>query len=79
MTQILYRVDRTDNPARVPCGMLSILHSGNSFAHALQMFHVHDPGFDFWDKPDRTYGIVLSAWNPKTQSFDPIKSKGFDK
>lgn len=64
----LYRVDRAASP-HTPCGKNSILYIGDSFAKAVAAFHAHKPGFNPWDQPDPAYGIILSAWSDRAQSY----------
>lgn len=48
---------------RVPCGMNSILYLGGSMREAGRVFDDAQTGLDTWNKPNPSYGVVLSIWN----------------
>jgi hypothetical protein len=72
---IHYRVDRA-NSEFVPCGMNSIQYLGSSFKEARKVFNSIPSGYDVWNKPNSTYGLILSIWNEDTQDYVIKISKG---
>jgi hypothetical protein len=72
---IHYRVDRA-NFEFVPCGMNSIQYLGSSFKKAIKVFNSIPSGYNVWNKPDSTYGLILSIWNEDTQDYVIKISKG---
>jgi hypothetical protein len=71
---IHYRVDRA-NFEFVPCGMNSIQYLGSSFKEARKVFNSIPSGYDVWNKPNSTYGLILSIWNENTQYYVTNLSK----
>ena len=59
-----YRVDRAMEALSPPCGMNSILYSGDSYTTAMHIFNCMEGGKTAWGEPHRDYGIMLSIWNP---------------
>lgn len=59
-----YRVDRAMEALSPPCGMNSILYSGDSYREALRVFNYVEGGKTAWGEPHRDYGIMLSIWHP---------------
>ena len=57
-----YRVDRANNLS-VPCGMTSVRYIGDNYRNANNVYNALCSGIDAWDKPNETYGVVLSIWN----------------
>jgi hypothetical protein len=74
-----YRVDRTDDKNRVPCGMNSIVFIGERKGQARNAFIATEPGKDAWGKPNENYGVVLSCWDASKRDYVIIDTKGFDK
>lgn len=72
---INFRVDRV-NSMRVPCGMNSIIHISNNWKQARKAFNSSIPGIDKWDKPNTTYGVVLSVWDDNKRDYVIKCSKG---
>jgi hypothetical protein len=70
-----YRVDRTDSPDVVPCGMNSIRFIGDSERQARKAFMGAATGFDPWGVKDPRYGVVLSRWNGS--EYVVMARKGF--
>ena len=70
-----YRVDRV-NSKIVPCGMNSILYIGDSFKQALAVYNRSDIGLDWWNKPNITYGVILSIWDDANREYVIKCSKG---
>lgn len=66
-----YRVDRMRR-GLVPCGMNSIRYLGDSLREADRTYDLLVPGFDAWDQPDASYGVVLSRWDGN--DYVPIRS-----
>ena len=62
------RVDRV-NQRQVPCGMNSLRYLGNDFKKAKVVFDTLATGYDSWDQPNCTYGVILSVWNPDTNEY----------
>lgn len=57
-----YRVDRA-NSRRVPCGMNSLRYLGDNAKDAHKVFDQLESGFDSWNQPNLTYGVIFSVWN----------------
>lgn len=73
-----YRVDRTDNLKKTPIGMNSIIFIGNNLAAAKRAFNSAKTGINAWDKPDASYGVILSKWNSDKNSYIVIDAKAHD-
>ena len=58
-----YRVDRAEETATPPCGMNSILYSGDNYIAAMHVFNCTEGGKDMWNQPNKDYGVMLSIWN----------------
>jgi hypothetical protein len=72
-----YRVDRVDE-LRVPCGMNSIVYVGRSYSKALRIFNQTDTGIDPWGRPDASYGLALSQYDPHKRDYVITKTKGVE-
>ena len=70
-----YRVDRSDSKTVVPCGMNSILYSGDSLRLAKKYFASFIAGYTEWGVHDPSYGIVLSQWNEDKHDYVVLDSK----
>lgn len=70
-----YRVDRV-NQKVVPCGMNSIQYIGDSFTEAKRVFDSIPSGYDVWNKPNSSYGLILSVWNDDKNDYIIKCSKG---
>lgn len=70
-----YRVDVSDSPRVVPCGMNSIKYIGDSWKSARAIFEKQIAGVDAWNNASCLYGVILSAWNGK--EYVVKCSKGF--
>jgi hypothetical protein len=75
---IRYRVDRSDSPVRVPCGMNSIVHMGGDWARAYKVFRDTSPGISMWGKPSPVFGVTLSVWDDNKRDYVVKCSKGFN-
>jgi len=75
---IRYRVDRSDDPGRVPCGMNSILYAGASWPLAYRKFREASPYLTCWNQPSKHYGVLLSRWDDRVNDFIVVQHKGFN-
>ena len=64
-----YRVDRAMESVSPPCGMNSILYSGDSWSAACRVFAHAEGGKDAWNQPHCLYGVMLSVWNPRRNDW----------
>jgi hypothetical protein len=72
-----FRVDRNDDQKRVPCGMNSIVYSGDSYRQAKSAFLSTVPGYDAWNNFNPRYGVLFSQWDNDKRDYVVIDSKGF--
>lgn len=59
----VFRVDRSDHPEYVPCGMNALLYLGGSYREAVRALDRAELGRDAWNQPDPAYGVNLSQWD----------------
>ena len=72
-----YRVDASQSPEIVPCGMNSLKYLGNDWRAACNIFDATRTGLDAWSRPNETYGVILSVWSETKRDYVVKKSKGF--
>lgn len=70
-----YRVDRHNLPV-TPAGMNSIVYIGENWLYAQAMYANTATGLDIWDKPDPTFGVILSVWDDQQRDYRVLKTKG---
>lgn len=68
-----WRVDRSQGAC--PCGMASIFYLGESWRDARRKFHALVPGFNGWNQPDDTYGVLLSRWDSRLCEYVRVAYK----
>lgn len=75
-----YRVDVSDSPVVVPCGMNSIRYLGDNWSEARTVFAATQVGRDAWNQENILYGVTLSVWSGQHLTGDYVVkvSKGFN-
>lgn len=72
-----YRVDRSIDPARAPCGMNSIVYIGDSWQAARAAYDAAMPHIDTWGQRNIAYGVILSVWDQSKNDYIVKCRKGF--
>jgi hypothetical protein len=72
-----YRVDVSQSPSIVPVGMNSLKYLGDNWDKACGAFFVTPPGINAWNRPDESYGVILSIWDESKRDYVVKKQKGF--
>lgn len=70
-----YRVDRS-NGRFAPVGMNSIVYIGDSWLAARSAYEATEPGRDVWGQPNAAYGVVLSVWDERKNTYVVKCDKG---
>lgn len=61
---------------KVPCGMTSIVYTGDDFREAVKVFNDTMIHADPWNNHDVRYGLILSQWDGNANDYVIVRSRG---